>query len=255
MMTQEQRELVQAAVDGELSASERADFQALCESSAEARSLYEQLQAVTHALDSLPPLEPPANLHAAIMAKVSLPKPSPLKTWFERFSGSPLVRYGFAASAAVLVTVGVYQAGSELDTTADFSSMVGTLGKPGSVSEGALLDFHRYSVADASGQVRLLQQSGHLALEFEMRSSEPVAFSVNLPEEALQFEAFAQQNDALAMLRFEDGRLVGEAQGEQRFVVLLKTGVSEVTAESPIELSFMRQDEVLDFGVLTPGTP
>ena len=31
MMTQEQRELVQAAVDGELSASERADFQALCD--------------------------------------------------------------------------------------------------------------------------------------------------------------------------------------------------------------------------------
>ena len=103
--------------------------------------------------------------------------------------------------------------------------------------------------------VRLLQQSGHLALEFEMRSSEPVAFSVNLPEEALQFEAFAQQDDALAMLRFEDGRLLGEAQGEQRFVVLLKTGASEVTTESPIELNFMRQGEVLDFGVLTPTQP
>lgn len=80
MLTAEQRELVAAAVDGELSATEARAFRRLLETSAEARDLFAQLTADSQRVRVLPlaQVSPPADLRAKVMARVVTMAPAPL---------------------------------------------------------------------------------------------------------------------------------------------------------------------------------
>lgn len=74
-MTAAQLELITAAVDGELSATEQRAFRALLASSPAARDLFGKLKADSLRVAALPRVAPPADLHARIMARVATPAP------------------------------------------------------------------------------------------------------------------------------------------------------------------------------------
>lgn len=76
-MTAAQLELITAAVDGELSATEQRAFRALLASSAEARELFGRLKADSLRVAALPRVAPPADLQAKIMARLGATTPAP----------------------------------------------------------------------------------------------------------------------------------------------------------------------------------
>lgn len=78
-MNADQLELITAAVDGELSATESRAFRALVASSPAAHALYTKLKADSDRVRALPRVAPPAALKAKILARLAaLPNPSPL---------------------------------------------------------------------------------------------------------------------------------------------------------------------------------
>jgi hypothetical protein len=79
MLTAEQRELVAAAVDGELSAAESRASRELLDASAEARDLFEKLTSDSGRLRTLPRVQvaPPPGLRAKVLARITAITPPP----------------------------------------------------------------------------------------------------------------------------------------------------------------------------------
>lgn len=77
-MTAAQLQLITAAVDGELSATETRAFRALLASSPDAQRLFAKLKGDRDRLQTLPTVAPPADLQARILAKLAAaPVPAP----------------------------------------------------------------------------------------------------------------------------------------------------------------------------------
>jgi anti-sigma factor RsiW len=77
MIPAAQLELITAAVDGELSTSEERVFRRLLAASAQARALYEKLQADRARVGALPQATPPGDLRAKILARIATATPAP----------------------------------------------------------------------------------------------------------------------------------------------------------------------------------
>ncbi len=79
-MTADQLELITAAVDGELSATETRAFRALIAASDQARKLYEKLKADSDRVRALSRVSPPADLRAKVLARLAtFPHPPRVK--------------------------------------------------------------------------------------------------------------------------------------------------------------------------------
>jgi hypothetical protein len=71
MIADEVLHLMTAGVDGELSRPEAERLRRLLDDSAEARAVFAKLKTDSDRLRKLPPVAPPANLHARVMAKIA----------------------------------------------------------------------------------------------------------------------------------------------------------------------------------------
>lgn len=79
MMPADQHELITAAVDGVLSATELRAFRKLLDESASSRALYKKLKSDRDRVRALPRVAPPADLRAKILAKIAAaPAPTPV---------------------------------------------------------------------------------------------------------------------------------------------------------------------------------
>ena len=107
------RELMSAAVDGELSAAERKTAQRLLRESPEARALYAQLKADAGRLKNLPRVKAPAdmadNVMSAINERAMTPTPlPPSRQPAPRFNWSALpIWINLITAAAVLIVISV----------------------------------------------------------------------------------------------------------------------------------------------------
>src|SRR5687767_6291540 len=80
MLPADQLELITAAVDGELSATEARAFRRLLDASPEARALYAKFQADSDRVRALPRATPPVDLQKKILARLATVTPRPLAT-------------------------------------------------------------------------------------------------------------------------------------------------------------------------------
>ena len=252
MIDQENSELVQAGVDGELDADGQRRLEARLAGSPDARALHEDLTRLAAFIDRAPELPFPDSLHDAIVRKVELPQPSPWQRWF-RFSEWPgVLRYGLAGAAAMMLTAAVYQAGDQLDPARGYQDLVGTIAAGG--PDARKVDEVVFGGADARGEARLLTNPDGYALAVELNLAAPTELAITLPDETLRFNAFAQGSDALSAVSWSGRSLAATADGRQRFVVLLSAAPTTGTP-GDITLSLSRNGTVLHAGTVTPGTP
>jgi hypothetical protein len=250
MMNQEDRELVQAVVDGELDDAGRERLDQLLASSEEARQLQADLRRLNAFIDQVPRYDLPDGLHGQITGNIAL-KP-PARKLFQ-FSALPVFfRYGLAASAAVVLTVAVFRSGSELEGTSNYSDMVGTIARGGPVADGRELDAFGFDEAGASGKVRLLERDGVYALEFDVRSPGSLQFDVDLQGAGLVLDAFAQQDQPLEAMSWSGEKLTARASGDQKFVILMRRTDESAAAGSKIGLEISRQGASVSRGWLEP---
>lgn len=243
-MQHEQWELIQAGADGELDDAGRARLDALLAHSGDAREQYAALLRLNAFLDQVPPVEPPHELHGRIVSAITLPRPASrgLAEFFDFVPG--LLRYGLAAGLAVVVTMAVYQGGSQLEGV-DYNKLVGTIS-----AQGSQRDRFDFAQAGAQGSVRLLERGDTFALEFEFESEGPVRFNVDFAQSGLRFDAFAQADLKLDEMSLTKTSLSGLAEGSQRFVVLLGPDGAAGPANARISFEITRGGETLGRGTL-----
>jgi hypothetical protein len=78
MLTDDQLQLITAAIDGELTTAEGRRFRQLLETSPEAREMYARLGADRERLRNLPRVAPPADLTHRVMRKIAALAPAPV---------------------------------------------------------------------------------------------------------------------------------------------------------------------------------
>lgn len=117
MLPADQLELITAAVDGELSATETCAFRRLLETSPEARALHAKLKADSDRVRALPRATPPADLQKKILARLATVTPRPLATPAKPRQAEPpparrklpaWVPIALAASVLLCVTAGSF---------------------------------------------------------------------------------------------------------------------------------------------------
>jgi len=243
------QELLNRSIDGDISAIEQDELDQLVATSPAVRTLNGELRAVTRLLDELPELDPPQYLQNAIERQVRLPaqnnthlkKPGRLGGWLS----ANWLRTGFALAAGVVLTVSVYEMGSEPITGEDSTRMVGTMAKRDlNGQQGELLDSVRLDTDKLNGLVELRQKADLFTLDVQLNSEGPSELVVNLAGRGLEFDGVSRIQDPVDAVSVVDGAIHLASSGEQHYTVSLRR-ISKAQGDEPLELDFFADNELI----------
>lgn len=242
--------LINRSVDGEITASEQEELDRLLSTSPEVHDLHDSLGKVANLLDEAPEIEPPEYLKGAIERQVRLPvqrykgttKPG---LWGIEWLNTSWLGTSLALAAGVVLTVGVYQMGSEPISEGDSASMVGTIAKRGPHGQvGALLDTVQLNTSRLNGLVELRNKDDLFTLSFKLNTGEPTEVVIDFAGRGLEFDDVtgAQADDYRVAI--EDGSIHLAGTGEQQYTVILKR-TSGVKNAAPLDVNFLAGNELL----------
>ena len=245
---QRTQDLINASIDGEISAIEQDELDRLLLSSESIRQFDKELRAVTNLLNDLPELEPPAYLQGAIERQVRLPagsaarkKPSGLFSWLD----SSLWRTGLALAAGVVLTISVYEMGSKPFSTDDARNMSGTIVKHGNSSQrGEVLDSIRLDSGQLNGLVEIRNENDLYTVDVQLNSKVPVDVVMDFAGRGLDLEGASNSSDLEDAVSFSDGRIRLASNGKEHFSLKLRR-TSEARSSDPIELDFYAEDRLV----------
>jgi len=243
------RGLVNASIDGEISAIEQDELDRLLLSSENVRQFDRELRTVTKLLDDLPELEPPPYLQSAIERQVRLPadsaaqkKPFGLFSWLN----SNGWRTGLALAAGVVLTISVYEMGSKPVSVDDTRNMTGTMLKHGNSSQqGDLLDSFRIDSRHLSGLVELRKENDLFSVDVQLNSAVPVDVVMDFAGSGLHLEGTSNASDIENAVSLGDGKIRLASNGTEHFNVKLRRA-SGVQSSDPIELNFYAEDRLVE---------
>jgi len=220
--------LINEELDGELSAADRAELEAVLQDSEEARAMREELQRLGTWIGSMPEVEPPANLREQILAGVPLPRSQfrPSISFGSLFASFQPAQAGLAFAAGLLLAVGYYELSPAHRESADPSQMVGTLiaGKqPAAVARVETLAIRESGV---KGTISLRKSGSFQILDFDLDSQHTSEVEISFAGAGLSFGGIAHTTDgpdtAAQSYEVSGGTLRVANQGRQAFSVFLK---------------------------------
>ena len=249
--TLEQRivDLLNGSIDGEISAAEQDELDSLLASSPDVRKFYKELRAVTRILDELPELEPPQYLQETIEKQVRLPVEGHTNTDKPGLFGGLLsanwLRTGVALAAGVVLTVGVYEMGSEPITNGDSTSMVGTMANRDQADlQGALLDSIQLDTEQLKGRVELRGKDNLFTLQVQLDSDGPAEVVVNFGGRGLEFEGVSRLHNLENTVSVVDGAFHYAGMGEQQYTLNLRR-TEVVQKAAPLELEIFANNKLI----------
>jgi hypothetical protein len=240
--------LLNGGIDDELSVSEQGELKGLLAGSEKARELNEELKVFTRLLDELPEREPPEYLQSAIEKQVRLPVVSNGSDGKPGFFGSWLnanwLRTAFALTAGVILTVGVYEMGSEPITDRDSANLVGTVVKKPMSKQGELLGTILVETDLLNGVVELRNTDDLFVLDLRLNSAGHSEVAVNFAGRGLVFEDIMPEQDHADTITMADGSVIVASSGEQHYTMRLRR-TSEFVEVRPLELEFFANDKLV----------
>jgi len=161
--------LIHGEIDGELDNEQRAELARGLLADPEIRAVRDQLQRVSKAMEAFEEVEPPADLHASILA--ALPQRAPLRRrpsvappWV-----APAWRYAALIAGVCVAGALLYQTVSGPGPAAtDIAGTIAPAGAP------MILDTASLANGPVSGHFSLYRDRAGLGLELEVRANGPV---------------------------------------------------------------------------------
>ena len=242
-------DLLNRSIDGGISSSEQEELDRLLASSAELRDLKKDLITVNQLLDELPEVDPPEYLQESIEGQIRLPvkgsaglkKPGFIGTWLN----ANWLRTGFALAAGVVLTVGVYEMGSEPINVGDSASLSGTMVKPGVVDQqGTLLDSFQLDTDKLTGLIELRGEGDSISLDVQLKSDGPSEVIVNFSGRGLEFDGVSRMQDPVETVSVVGGTIHLASSGEQHYRLSLRR-TSGTQKAMPLELEFFTNSELI----------
>lgn len=249
------RDLLNGGIDGELSEAEQAELEGLLAGSDLVQDLNTELKTLTGLLDSLPEVDPPQYLQESIERQIRLPaqsnrqknlphgeKPGFFGTWLP----AHWMRTGFALAAGAVLTISVYEMGSEPMTAEDASRLVGTLVKPAVAEQGDLLDSIQIHNQALTGSVELRSKDDLFTLDVKLNSDGPTQVVVNFANRGLEFEGITRMQDRQDAVSIVDGAVNITSDGEQHYTMNLRRIDGRQGQEiAPLELEFFANRQLV----------
>jgi len=253
MTNDRKMELISDALDQELDIGNRDALKHLLDSSAEAREAQAGLEQLDTLLKHIPELEPPASLHARIMAQAKLAPAAPTTPksgWRQTLLLGAGMRYALAAATGALVMAIFINSDSVLLEPVAITDVAGTMAQS-SAAASDIIDTFAFADGDLESSIQLRRIDGLLVLSVEVESSEPVDISVDLSGAGLEADAITKQNSDFESIAIARSAVQMRAVGHQSLSILLRRVDDAAHAEkAEIRLEFSSNDRLLKRGAL-----
>ncbi len=257
-MTIEQKyvDLINAEIDDEISADDRALLKAFVAENADAKALRYELAAISNEMSSMEALTPPGDLRHPVMRHVRTENDSNsnaggLSDLLAGVFGLPLVRYGISFAAGVVLTVsliGSDQASRQAFT--DVTSLVGTMSDTDVSGMLSSEDSMALNLSELAGSVSLNSSGPLMVLDFDLTSENPVEIVATFNDRDIWFNGFAQRESQGTSVAAGTGFVTVRMEGQRRYAVYLHNASQDAAT---VSLRFIAAGETLHEGQLSLG--
>ena len=249
MIEQRIKELVNGAIDGELTDAEQAELDEQLMQSEEARRYQGGMMKLDTFLQELPIETFPRELHDEITRNVRLPERS-VSSRLSFGDWPAFARYGFPVAAALLLAVGIYQFDADTMAPGNLDQMIGTIA-PGNAVE---LDSYSFRTDGLSSSVDLERRSDTIVLSVELESVQPVELNIDFTSTDLEYDSLlANPQDGLEFFGDLALGIRLRSSGRQNFAVLLRRANDTASRKNEaIRLDYSSDGKVIQQGTLIP---
>lgn len=230
MISESIKILVHRAIDGELSQSERGDFEQLLESSPDVRQFYTQLQALAALPGQLPPVDPPAELRNQILTGVANGQRRRKSLGSNPRSIGALIgtlltpRLAYGLAAGLIVGIGVTAV-----TLNNHSGQLNPLDLSGTLTSGkdskglTRVDADSFGDGQAVGQIAVDAGSGLTYIQIALETTQEISLVLEFDPLAYTLRAFEQQSPISGEIASGHGLLRATHVGDNRYLFVLGT--------------------------------
>jgi hypothetical protein len=242
-MTVDQKytDLINADIDGEISASEKAELQAFLDESAEGRALHDELSSICATLDSVQSEEPPPHVRHIIMNSVKpTRKPEESPGFLQILFATPAVKYAVTFAAGVFVTLSIMD--SDKISNHAFDDVTGLVGTVANPVNAALASSISVTEPDLAGTVSLRSAETMLILDFDLVAKSHIDIEAEYTDPSIWFNGFAQLESEGTTISAETGRVRLGMNGKRRYAVYLHNRGGR---ETTVNLRFLADGKVV----------
>jgi len=238
MISDNNKILAHRAIDGELTAAERKEFELLLATSVEVRQFYSQLESLSTLKTQLASVEPPSELRNDVRASIATThRRAAAGNKNPRSIGAligtlltPRLAYGLAAGLVIGIGLGAVSFSGNSGNLNPLE-LSGTL-VGGKDSKSLIrVDADSFSDGQAVGRLAVDAGSGLTYIQFELQSSLEVTVVLEFDPSVHAMRAFEQQSSISGNLTSGHGQVSATHVGENRYLFVLGT-VSE--SSSPV---------------------
>jgi hypothetical protein len=235
-------ELINAEIDGEISAVEKRELEAILATDGEARTFHSELARLCEAMDSAEAVTPPAFLKHTILEMTGSKRgKSKSSASGKRFFSAPAIRFSGAFAAGVVLALGFLS--SDMVSRNAFDDVTGLVGTMSDRDADLSVKNSIYiSSGDVDGTVTINRSGQMLIVEFDLTSRVPIDIVAEFPDAGVWFNGFAQLESSGTSVAAEPGRVTVRSEGKRRYAVYLHDAAGRNTT---IDLRFIAAGNVI----------
>lgn len=235
-------DLINAAIDGDISAGEQSELEAFLENSPAGRAMRDELASLCSALDALDAEQPPVHLRHVIMNSVpATRKPAEESPGFlASVLALPAFKYAFTFAAGAVLTLSVLDS-SKVSNKAfdDVTGLVGTISQP---IDAKLASTVAVDELDVAGTVSLRSAGALMILDFDLVSKDHIEIEAGYQDPSIWFNGFAQLESEDTTVSAAPGRVRLGMQGQRRYAVFLH---NQGEHQTTVTLRFLADGEIV----------
>jgi hypothetical protein len=227
-------ELMHARIDGVIEEHEDRELARYLERNSEARGHFAQLEALAGRLDGAEEVAPPPDLRVKVLEAVRALRAIPELPVSDRIgaqrTGSPVLRYGYALAAGVILGVVGYHWGLTRsgDPGLDPSTVSGTMTRPGIAADPMPIE----EIGLDLGSARIEREEDGYAVVLDLDSPDAVDVGLEFEAQEVGFRGFTQDLGEIGSLQVTDRSITWTQRGHHRVAVFLENrGGAPATVE------------------------
>ena len=233
-------ELINAEIDGELSAADEKRLDNYLAESPAARDYRDELATLCGELNTAQKLAPPEHLRPLILdnlrRKAKAPSGNGFREFFTAVFDFPIVRYASCFAAGVILSYALVSSDRiSQGAFGDVTNLVGTMTQPEPLGELTRVDGMRLTLHEVAGTVTLNRTGNVLIVDFDLSSPDPVEIVAGFNDPDVWFNGFAQLESEGTRISAATGQVTLNMLGQGRYAVYL---YNSSAAAATVDLQF-----------------
>lgn len=215
-------ELMNAALDGEISDVERAELARYLTANPEALAKQAELAELCQSLDKMEQVVPPPHLKYSILESMKPMLPvRPADSGWRQILAVPVLRHSVAFAAGAVLTFALISSNQISDHAFDdVTGLVGTMSEP--APPGARNNTIKLTSNEIAGTVSVRNDNSLKVIDFNLAAGGPVEIVARYANQRVTFRGFAQLEDDNASISISDGLVRMNMQGTNRYAMYLQ---------------------------------